>query len=156
MVDSALTPAELAFLRALNRRGVPFLVVGMSAALLHGVRGSTEDIDLWFPSLDDPQIGEAAREAGGFLIGRVTPPLLGGDIGERFDLVLTMSGLPSFESEYASAVEMAIAGVPIKVLPLERILVSKREANRPKDRIAIGQIEDALRLLHALKERPGE
>jgi len=44
---------ELAFLGELERRGVRFLVVGMSAAILHGVPGSTQDVDLWFESLAD-------------------------------------------------------------------------------------------------------
>lgn len=46
-----LSSAEAAFLAALDQRGVRHLVVGMSAALMQGVRGSTEDIELWFASL---------------------------------------------------------------------------------------------------------
>lgn len=152
MPDSALTPAELAFFRALDARSVRFLLVGMSAALLQGVRGSTEDIDLWFASLDDDRIAKAASDAGGFLVSRVSPPLLGGALGERFDLVMTMSALPDFDAEYAAAIDMSLDGVRVRVLPLERILLSKRAANRPKDRIAIGQIEDTLRVLRALGE----
>jgi hypothetical protein len=49
---------ELAFLGELERRGVRFLVVGMSAAILHGVPGSTQDVDLWFESLADERIVE--------------------------------------------------------------------------------------------------
>jgi hypothetical protein len=49
---------------------VRYLVVGMSAALMQGVRGSTEDVDLWFASLADERIAEAARSAGGFLVTR--------------------------------------------------------------------------------------
>jgi hypothetical protein len=44
--DAALTDRERIFLLALNELGVPFLVVGMSAALLQGARGATEDIDV--------------------------------------------------------------------------------------------------------------
>jgi hypothetical protein len=50
MADSALSEGELRFLRALNARGVRFLLVGMSGALVQGARGATEDIDLWFES----------------------------------------------------------------------------------------------------------
>ena len=39
----------------------------MSAALIQGARGATEDIDLWFESLADPRIGEAVRAAGGLM-----------------------------------------------------------------------------------------
>jgi predicted nucleotidyltransferase len=48
MADSALSEGERSFLRVLNARGVRFLLVGMSGALVQGARGATEDIDLWF------------------------------------------------------------------------------------------------------------
>jgi hypothetical protein len=51
MADSTLTSGERRLLAELEARGVRFLVVGMSAALIQGARGSTEDIDLWF---EDP------------------------------------------------------------------------------------------------------
>jgi hypothetical protein len=61
MADSILTDGERRLLVELERRGVRYLVVGMSAALLQGARGATEDIDLWFEDLADPRIGEAVR-----------------------------------------------------------------------------------------------
>ena len=89
MPDSALSEGERKFLLALNRRGVRFLVVGMSGALIQGARGATEDIDLWFERTDHPGIGEAAREVGGIWISGMfgmRPPALGGDVlGDRFD-----------------------------------------------------------------------
>lgn len=66
-----LDEGERAFLLALNSLGVRYLLVGMSAALLQGARGATEDIDLWFESTADPRIGEAARQAGGFWVTRI-------------------------------------------------------------------------------------
>jgi hypothetical protein len=68
MPNSVLAPAEQAFLQALNDSGVRFIVVGMSAALLQGARGATEDIDLWFADLADPRIAQAAKQAGGFYV----------------------------------------------------------------------------------------
>ncbi|MDP3231853.1 MAG: hypothetical protein Q8N26_03685 [Myxococcales bacterium] len=44
--SESLTEGERAFLRTLSELGVDFLLVGMSAALLQGARGATEDIDL--------------------------------------------------------------------------------------------------------------
>jgi hypothetical protein len=43
---SALTAGERALLEALNRRGIPFLIVGLSAAVIQGANSSTRDIDL--------------------------------------------------------------------------------------------------------------
>jgi len=44
MADSILTTAERTFLAVLSARGVRFMVVGMSAALIQGARGATEDM----------------------------------------------------------------------------------------------------------------
>lgn len=87
---------------------------------------------------------------GGFLITRAEPPLLGGPFGERFDIVTHMSGLPSFDAEYDRSRVVDLGNARVRVLPLERILVSKRAANRDKDRIAIAQIEQTLKVLGAL------
>lgn len=119
----------------------------MSAALLQGARGSTEDLDLWFAQLDDPRIGEAARRAGGFWITRMQPPRLGGALGDRFDVVTTVSGITDFAAKFEHAVEENLGGVVVRLLPLERILHSKRTAARAKDEPGIHQIEIALAIL---------
>ncbi len=69
------------------------------------------------------------------------PPRLGGAIGDRFDVVGTLSGVTDFEAEFAGAVEEDLDGVKVRVLPLERILHSKRAAARAKDEPGIHQIE---------------
>jgi hypothetical protein len=53
-VPEFLRDSERRFLVALNELGVRYMIVGMSAALLLGARGATEDIDLWFENLGDP------------------------------------------------------------------------------------------------------
>jgi hypothetical protein len=150
MADSALEPAERALLAALTELGVPFMIVGVTAASMQGARVATEDIDLWFAKLDDPRLSEAARRAGGIWIAGhfgMQPPTFGGRIGDRFDVVLTMSGLASFEDEYRGANSLAIDGVPVRVLPLRRIIASKRAAGRPKDRAALPALEAALSVI---------
>jgi predicted nucleotidyltransferase len=144
----ALEPSERALLEALNALGVRYLVVGMSAALLQGARGVTDDVDLWFERTDDPRIGEAARAAGGFWISGafgMRPPGLGGlGLEDRFDVVLTANGLDSFAEEYARAKEVVVDGLALRVLPLDRIVVSKRAAGRPKDQAQLPALEAAL------------
>jgi hypothetical protein len=144
----ALEPNERAFLEALQRLGVRYLIIGMSAALLQGARGVTEDVDLWFERLDEPAIGEAARSANGFWISGnfgMRPPGLGGlGLEDRFDVVLTANGLDDFATEYAGARTVLVDGLELRVLPLARILKSKRAANRPKDQAQIPALEAAL------------
>jgi hypothetical protein len=111
---------------------------------------ATEDIDLWFADLSDPRLGEAARRAGGIWVPAhlgMQPPTLGGSLGDRFDVVLTMSGLETFEKEFAGSKSVEIDDVPLRVLPLHRIVQSKRAPNRPKDRAALPALEAALAVL---------
>ena len=149
MDDFALTPAERALLLALNARGVRYLVIGLGAAVLQGAPVSTQDIDLWFEHAGADAVRDAAAAAGGFWIPAfgLQPPGLGGEGLERIDTVLTAHGLASFAAEYAGAVPMMIDGIPVKVLPLARVIASKRATNRPKDVAAMPALEATMRAL---------
>ena len=68
-------------------------------------------------------------------------------LSERFDVVTHMSGLRDFASEYAGVRFATIDGVLVPLLPLRRIVESKRAAARPKDRALLHALEDALALL---------
>jgi len=151
MPGSILSTAEQALLRELTASGVRYMVVGMSAALLQGARGATEDINLWFEDVTDPRIGAAVKAAGGVWVSGsfgIGPPRIGGDeLGDRFDVVIHMSGLADFATEFAAVRREVIDAIDVPVLPLERILASKRAANRPKDRGIIAVLEDTLLVL---------
>jgi hypothetical protein len=148
MADLALTEAERAFLASLEELGVRYLVVGLSAAVIQGADTTTADIDLWFEDRADPRIHEAARRAGGvFVPGSfgVMPPTIGGDaLGDRFDVVLTLSGLEEFSREASRALRFDVDGISLPVLPLERVIHSKRAAGRRKDLAVLPALEAAL------------
>ncbi len=144
--DASLSERERTFFIALNELGVRYLLVGMSAALLQGARGATEDLDLWFESLGDPRLSEAAQRAGGFFVTRSEPPMFAA-MSDRVDVIVSMSGLLDFASEYAGSKTVEVDGVPLRVLPLERIAASKRAANRVKDRAVLEALELALQVL---------
>jgi len=156
MPDYVLAEAERRLLQALNDLGVRYIVVGMSAALMQGARGATDDIDLWFEQLDDPRIGEATRSVGGIWISGsfgMRPPGIGGAVlGDRFDVVVHMHGLGAFTEEFAETHDMQIDDVRLRVLDLERIIVSKRSANRPKDQAQLPALEEALAVKRSLTE----
>jgi hypothetical protein len=145
--DFVLTPAERALLAALATRGVRFLIVGLGAAVLEGAPVSTQDLDLWLERPHDERVPLAARDAGGFWLSGfgMHPPGFGGDGLDRIDVVLTAHGLDDFDREYARSVERTIDGVAVRVLPLERVIASKRAANRPKDVAALPALEATLR-----------
>jgi hypothetical protein len=151
LADFVLTEAERRFLSELGVRGVRYMIVGLSAAALQGANTTTVDIDLWFESTGDPKIRDAAEAAGGMLISGfgMMPTQLGGPLGDRFDVVTHMSGLDPFDDEYKLAQPLTVEGVSVSVLPLARILVSKRAANRPKDQAVIPALEEALAAIQA-------
>ena len=146
MDDFALTLAERRLFTALNSRGVRYILLGMGAALLEGAAVATQDLDVWFERIDDERIREAAREVGGFWINAfgLQPPSFGGSELERVDIVPTAHGLDGFSTEYERAVTREIEGVALCVLPLERIIASKRATNRAKDAAQLPALEAAL------------
>ncbi len=149
MDGSVLTDVERAFLTELDALGVRYMIVGLTAATLQGANTNTVDIDLWFEMSSDPRIAAAAKTAGGFWIGGfgMMPAALGGLLADRFDVVNLMTGLEGFATEYGRAKSMSIEGISVRVLPLDRVLASKRAADRPKDRAAIPALEEALAAL---------
>jgi hypothetical protein len=122
----------------------------MGAAVLEGAPVATQDIDLWSESLDTDQIALAAQDAGGFWISGfgMQPPAFGGDGLSRIDVALTAHALGSFADEYAGGVEREIEGVVVRILPLDRVIASKRATSRPKDTASLPALEATLRARH--------
>lgn len=153
---AGLSPTEQAFLRALQSEGVSFMLVGIAAARLQGAPVVTEDIDLWFAEGSERRIAAAAKQAGVVYVPAgvaMNPPTFGGrDV--RLDQVLSMSGLGSFDEELANTSVREVNGIPLRVLDLERIIESKRAANRAKDRAVLPALEAALVALRSRERTP--
>ena len=153
---SAFTAGEREILAALQRHGIRYMVVDLSAAVLQGANTATRDIDLWFEDLSDDRIGQAIREAGGIWMPGsfgMRPPQIGGAIaGDRLDVVAHMHGLGSYEQELDNTIEMEVDGLPLRVLRLERIIASKQASGRPKDIAATPALKEALAASRALGE----
>jgi len=150
---SIFTENEIRFLRELVKNRVPFMIVGLSAAALQGAPVVTQDVDLWFKSLTHPGIGKALQKVDAVYVPPMglNPPMFAGDGVDLFDIVLNMDGLEDFASELKSAVDVALERTRVKVLPLERILVSKQAANREKDQLTIPVLRDALAAIQLRK-----
>ena len=147
--------SELRLLQVLLKRKVRFMVVGLSAATLQGAPVVTQDVDLWFDDLSDPKLSQALVKVGAAYIPPFghNPPMLGGKGSEPFDIALRMSGLDDFAAEWERAVEIKVGRLQLKVLPLERILASKKAADRPKDRRVIPVLQNTLRTLQTKTAR---
>lgn len=126
------------------------MVVGLSAAALQGAPVVTEDVDLWFENLNDPNLTRALREVGAAYVPPFgpNPAMLAGSHTEAFDVVILMSGLGHFDEEARHTRNIRIGSVVVKALSLERILASKTAANRPKDLRVLPVLQNVLRTLN--------
>jgi hypothetical protein len=146
---SIFTAREERFLEALVEERVPFLVVGLAAAALQGAPAVTQDIDLWFEKLQDPRLRRALERVGAAYVepSMHNPPLFAGGGADLFDVVTHMDGLGAFKTEVKRAIRVRLGRIEVPVLPLERIIASKRASGRPKDKAVLPALEDALRVL---------
>jgi hypothetical protein len=141
-----LSESENNLLLSLIDAKIQFLVVGMSAAILQNAPGVTQDIDLWFAQGQIDQLSEACRNVGATYYWRDNPPEIAGPGIDQIDVVWHCHGLNSFEEEYNQAIDIKIAPDKIlKVLPLDRIIASKKAVGRPKDKSALPMLRAILK-----------
>jgi hypothetical protein len=145
--------SELRLLEILLKRKVRFMVVGLSAATMQGAPVVTQDVDLWFENLGELKISQALQEVGAAYVppSNFNPPMLAGEGAELFDIVLRMDGLGTFAEELKNCVKIPLGRQKLMVLSLERILTSKIAANRPKDKLTIPVLRDALIATRSVK-----
>ena len=80
----------------------------------------------------------------------MNPPMFGPGQYRIFDIVTYPHGLADFATEYSRGVDTTIDSVPLRLLPLERVILSKEAANREKDRAVLPALKAAL----AIKNTP--
>ena len=130
---------------AFARRGVRYLFLGKSAAILLGFPDTTQDVDL-FP-MKSPANGQAMvdalRDMGFTLTEPQTDELLRGkdfvqlkDGPFDLDLIFAPDGIENFESAWTRHVE--VEGFP--VCHPDDIIASKQAANRAKDRESLPRL----------------
>lgn len=126
---------------ALQEEGIRFQVIGMSAAILHGVPGSTQDVDLWIdlPSREYMRAVNVAVKQRAEVVRNTVVALADQTL---VNFVYSVTGLGSFNSEYRGAKKLPFHGVEVPVLRLKSIEKSKRAIGRPKDLTHLQQIND--------------
>jgi hypothetical protein len=120
----------------------------MSAAILQGVPGSTQDIDLWL-DLSPRQYMRAinlARSLGAQMVRNTVVELRDGTL---VNFVYEVTGLRKFASEFRRVKMLPFHGQKVPVMPLELIRKSKEAIRRPKDLVHLEYIAELLRLKRA-------
>lgn len=119
-------------------------------ALFFGVTGDV-GADTAAPTVS----GRGTRRSSGCSVHLAdSPPLFSGPGLEDIDVVIKCDGLRDFDSEYSGAVDVALVpGLIVKVLPIDRVLASKRAADRPKDRAVIPALKAAVAAIKESSQR---
>lgn len=146
---------EVAFLKELVKRKVEFIIVGLSAAALQGAPVVIQDINIWFRDINNAGIGKALKNVGGTFVPSIgeNPPMLAGEGVKLFDIVLTMHGLDNFSKELKNTIEIPVEKFKIRVLKLDRIIKSKEAIKRPKDKLVLPVLKDALKTIDTIRKK---
>jgi Nucleotidyl transferase AbiEii toxin, Type IV TA system len=153
-------PEEL--LRRLVGGGVDFVVVGGVAAVAHGSAAFTQDLDISYAPgqenldrLGDVLVSLGAKLRGvtddvpfipdGRTLRRTRVLTLETPLG-KLDLLAQPDGSPVYADLRERADREQIAGVEVLIASLDDLIAMKKAAGRPKDLVAVEELEAIKRL----------
>jgi hypothetical protein len=139
-------------IQSLGQEKIRFQIVGMTAAVYQGVMLNTMDTDIWvdLPTRQYVRLWNIIRSQGGSALSQTLYVLADGKV---VNFLFAVTGLRKFAAEYQNALAVRLEGMPVKVLPLARILKSKKAIMRDKDVAHIPHIERVLKAQKKLGER---
>lgn len=143
-----------AFLKALRQEGIDCILIGAMAAIRQGAPLMTVDYDFWvrLPERQYVRLLTIVQRQGGTIRARTLYEL---SDGTQVNAIFQPDGLQSFQSEWQRCPTGQLEGVPLRILPLTRVIASKRAAGRDKDLAVLPVLERTLRLAKRLKtDRP--
>jgi len=139
-----------AFLKALRQEKIDCILIGMMAAIEQGAPLMTVDYDFWvrLPERQYVRLIAIVTRLGGAARARTVYELAD---GTQINAIFGPDGLQSFDLEFKRSRRGRLEGVPVRILPLRRVIASKRAANREKDIAVLPVLERTLRLSRRLK-----
>ncbi|MEK6527903.1 MAG: hypothetical protein AABZ36_03355 [Nitrospirota bacterium] len=148
------TKNEIRFLRELVRLKVDFMIIGLSAAALQKAPVVTQDVDLWFADLADPQLTKALKKVKSIYIAPMgnNPPMFAGDAVKLFDIVTHVHRLGKYAEVKKKAIKIPLDDFKVSVLPLELIIKSKQASGRTKDKLVLPVLKDVLKTIKSEKQ----
>lgn len=140
-----------ALLKALQREGIDCILIGAMAAIEQGAPLMTVDYDLWvrLPERQYVRLLTIVTRLGGSVRAPTVYELRD---GTQVNTIFHPNGLRSFETEWKRCRLGKLEGVPLRILPLKRVIASKRAAGREKDIAVLPILERTLRLSRRLKK----
>src|SRR5688572_16499942 len=142
-----------AFLKALREDNIDCILIGAMAAIEQGAPLMTVDFDFWvqLPERQYVRLLSIVQRQGGTIRARTLYEL---SDGTQVNAVFQPDGLRSFEAEWKRCRVGELDNVPVRILPLSRVIASKRAANRDKDLAVLPILERTLRLAKRIKKQP--
>lgn len=141
-----------AFVKALKEEEIRCILIGMMAAIEQGAPLMTVDYDFWvkLPERQCVRLIPIVRRLGGTALARTLYEL---SDGTQVNAVFKPHGLQSFDIEYKRSGVGELEGQLVRILPLTRVIASKRAAGREKDIAAIPVLERTLRMSTRLRKK---
>jgi hypothetical protein len=141
-----------AFLTALRAERIDCILVGAMAAVEQGAPLMTVDYDFWvrLPDRHYVRLLTIVDRLGGTIRAQTLYEL---SDGTQVNAVFQPNGLQSFDAEWKRSPVGKLEGVPVRILPLSRVIASKRAAGRDKDIAVLPVLERTLRLARRLERR---
>jgi predicted nucleotidyltransferase len=152
-----------ALLQRLVDGGVDFVIIGGVAATAHGSAAFTQDLDITYAPDEEnlERLGRVLVDLGARLRGvtdevpfvpdgrtlRRTRMLTLDSPDGRIDLLAQPDGAPAFVELSSGAERDVVAGVEVAYASLEDLIAMKKAAGRPKDLVAVEELEAIQRLL---------
>ena len=142
-----------AFLKALRQEEIDFILIGAMAAIQQGAPLLTVDYDFWvrLPERQYVRLLSIVGRQDGTIRARTVYEL---SDGTQVNVIFQPDGLRSFDREWKGALWGELDQVAVRVLPLNRVIASKRAANRDKDLAVLPILRRTLRLARRLTKRP--
>lgn len=124
----------------------------MSAAILQGCPATTLDTDLWLdlPPRQYMRVLRLCQKLGATIRANTVVDL---SDGSTVNFLYRVDGLLGFAREFRRARRIKWLGKTVAVLPLARILLSKRVVGRPKDIAHLPLLEQLIMLKKRSRSR---
>jgi hypothetical protein len=141
-----------AFLKPLREEDIDCILIGAMAAIEQGAPLMTVDYDFWvrLPERQYVRLLTIVQRQGGTIRARTLYELRD---GTQVNAIFQPDGLRSFDAEWKLSRWAELEKVPLKVLPLRRVIASKRAANREKDVAVLPILRRTLRLTKRLEKQ---
>lgn len=139
-----------AFLKALGEEKIDCILIGAMAAIQQGAPLMTVDYDfrVRLPERQYVRLLTIVQRQRGTIRARTLYEL---SDGTQVNAIFQPDGLRSFQAEWKHCAWARLENVRVKVLPLPRVIASKRAANRDKDLAVLPILRRTLRLARKLQ-----